>query len=494
MAGGTRDIANGSYGNGGGGNGNAAAGTANLTRGVDALAQYVPPHNIEAEQSVLGALLIQPVAIEKVAEMLTGEDFYRDAHKILFDAILAISQRNEPVDLITVQDELRKREKLELVGGMAYLTSLFDSVPSAANVEFYAKIVEEKAILRRLIDSALTVVGMARSPEIESIDDLIDQAERQIFGVSKRRMSQFFSPLSPLLVQVYDRAEELNELKARISGLPTGIAPFDMLTSGLQNSDLIIIAARPSMGKTSLCLSIAQHVALREKKTAAIFSIEMSKEQIALRMLCSEAQVNAHRVRTGYLNDREWAELARVVQDMYDAPIFIDDASETTALTMRAKCRRLQAENGLGLIIVDYLQLMQGSKRTENRVQEIGEIARGLKSLGRELNVPVIALSQLSRAVEHRENKRPMLSDLRESGSIEAEADLVCFLYRDAYYKMKEAVASGETYERAGAEVIEETEVIVGKHRNGPTGTIKVGFMPEYAKFVTIDASHDDYE
>jgi replicative DNA helicase len=478
----------------GGSTGNGQGG-ASLTRGVDALAQYVPPYNIEAEQSVLGALMLQPVAIERVSEMLSADDFYRDAHRVLFEAVLALSQRSEPVDLITVQDELRKRERLDQIGGTPYLTMLFDSVPSAANVEYYAKIVQEKSLLRRLIDSALTVVGMARSPEIDSVDELLDEAERQIFQVSQRRQTQYFSHLSPLLVQVYDKAEELNELKARISGLPTGIDQLDMMTSGLQNSDLFIIAARPSMGKTSLVLSIAQHVAMREKKTVALFSIEMSKEQLALRMLCSEAQVNAHRVRTGYLNDGEWAELARVVQDMYDAPIYIDDASETTSLTMRAKCRRLKAEHGLGLIIVDYLQLMQGSRRTENRVQEIGEIARGLKSLARELNVPVIALSQLSRSVEHRENKRPMLSDLRESGSIEAEADLVAFIYRDAYYKMKEAVAAGETFERGGAETIEETELIIGKHRNGPTGTVKIGFMPDYAKFVNVDASHagDDY-
>lgn len=484
---------NGSGSGGGGGfAGRGGVGTANLSRGVETLAQYVPPHNIEAEQSVLGALLIQPVAIERVQELLSNEDFYRDAHKVLFEAIIAITARNEPVNLITVQDELRKREKLDQVGGMAYLTALFDSVPSAGNVEFYAKIVEEKAILRRLIDAALGVVGLARSPEVESIDDLIDEAERLIFAVSKRRHAQFFTKLSPLLVDVYDRAEELAELKARVSGLPTGIDHFDMLTSGLQKSDLVIIAARPSMGKTSLCLSIAQHVALREHQTCAIFSLEMSKEQLALRMLCSEAQVNSHRVRLGSLNDNEWGDLARVVQNMYEAPIYIDDASETTTLTMRAKCRRLMAEHGLGLVIVNYLQLMQSHRKTDNRTQEIGEIARGLKSLGRELNVPVIALSQLSRAVEHRENKRPMLSDLRESGSIEAEADLVCFLYRDSYYKMKEAIAAGETFERGGKETVEETEIIIGKHRNGPTGTIKVGFMPDYAKFINIDATHSD--
>jgi replicative DNA helicase len=460
-----------------------------LKRGIEGIAQYIPPHNVEAEQSVIGALLIQPSAIERVSETLIGDDFYRESHKILFEAILNITARNQPVDLITLPEELNRRELLAQIGGMPYITALFDSVPSAANVEYYAKIVEEKSILRKLIDAAITVVGMARSPEAENVDDILDAAERQIFGIAKRRIGQAFSPIKPLLLGVYERAEEMAQLGARISGLPSGIERFDLLTSGLQPSDLVIVAARPSMGKTSLALSIAQHVALRESQTVAIFSIEMSKEQLALRMLCSEAQVNAHRVRTGSLNIDEWDMMAKKVAGLYEAPIFIDDASEITTLTMRAKCRRLQADQGLGLIIVDYLQLMQGSRRTENRVQEIGEIARGLKSLARELHVPVIALSQLSRAVEHRESKRPMLSDLRESGSIEAEADLVCFLYRDSYYKMKEAVAAGETFERDGAEVIEETEIIIGKHRNGPTGTIKVGFMPDYAKFINLATS-----
>lgn len=469
------------------GSGRGAIGFSAGSLSIDSLRQYVPPHSIEAEQSVLGAMFIEQAAIEKVAEMLSPEDFYREAHQTLFEAILALSAKSEPLDLITIQEELRRREKLDLVGGMGYLTALLDTVPTAANVEHYAKIVEEKAILRRLIDASLQVVGMARSPDVEEVDELIDQAERLIFGVSQRRMSQYFTPLPPLLISTFDRAEELNELKSRVSGLGTGIHDFDMMTAGLQKSDMIIVAARPSMGKTSLCLSIAQHVAMREKGTVAVFSLEMSKEQLALRMLCSEAQVSSHRVRTGHLNEHEWAELTRVVQDMYDAPIYIDDSTDATTLTMRAKCRRLAAEHGLGLIIVDYLQLMRSHRRIENRVQEIGDIARGLKSLARELNVPVVALSQLSRAVEHRENKRPMLSDLRESGSIEAEADLVCFLYRDSYYKMKEAIASGEAFERPDTEVIEETEIIIGKHRNGPTGMVKIGFMPDYAKFVNLE-------
>jgi len=329
---------------------------------------------------------------------------------------------------------------------------------------------------------------------VEDVGEVLDEAERSIFSVSQQRATAYFSPLRTLLLSVYDKAEELSEMKSTISGLSTGIHDFDMITSGLQSTDLIIVAARPSMGKTSLCLSIAEHVALKEKKPVAIFSLEMSKEQLALRMLCSQAQVNSHKLRTGHMNEDEWGKLAGVVQNMYESPIFIDDATETSALTMRSKCRRLMAEHGLGLIIVDYLQLMRSHRRTENRVQEIGEIARGLKSLGRELKVPVIALSQLSRAVESRENKRPMLSDLRESGSIEAEADMVCFLYREAYYKMKEAfnTAEQEGGERPERPMMEETEIIVGKHRNGPTGMVKVGFMAEYAKFVDLDLTRTD--
>lgn len=396
--------------NGGGFGGNAFGSEG----GGGPLGALVPPHSIEAEQSTLGAMLIERTAVEKVFEILEKEDFYRDAHQTLFDVISLLAERDEPVDFITVQNELKNQDKLDAIGGIAYLTSLFDTVPTAANVEYYAKIVEEKATLRRLISASLEIIGSARG-EVEDVGEVLDEAERSIFSVSQQRTVAYFSQLRTLLYEVYEKAEELMETKAQISGLPTGIHDFDMITSGLQNTDLIIVAARPSMGKTSLCLSIAEHVALNEKKPVAIFSLEMSKEQLALRMLCSQAQINSHKLRTGHLTEDEWGDLAKVVQNMYDAPIFIDDATDTSALTMRAKCRRLMAEhNGLGLIIVDYLQLMRSHRKTENRVQEIGEIARGLKSLGRELKVPVIALSQLSRAVESRENKRPMLSDLRE--------------------------------------------------------------------------------
>lgn len=459
---------------------------ANVAADVD---NRVPPHSVDAEMSTLGAMLIEQAAIEKACEILVKEDFYRETHQVLFDVIQTLTERDEPVDLITVQAELNNRQLLEKIGGISYLTALFDSVPTAANVEYYAKIVQEKSMRRALIHASLEVNALART-EDEDINEVVDQAEKAIFSVAQQRASQYFTHLRTVLVSAWDKAEELGELKKQISGLSTGIHDFDMITSGLQNTDLIIVAARPSMGKTSICLSIAEHVALKEKKAVAIFSLEMSAGQLGLRMLCSQAQVNAHRLRVGHLNEDEWDRLAQVVQTMYEAPVYIDDQTETTALTMRAKCRRLAAEQPLGLIVVDYLQLMRSHRKTGNRTEEIGEIARGLKSLAREMNVPVIALSQLSRAVESRENKRPMLSDLRESGSIEAEADMVCFLYREEYYKMKEAYQAddGGTVQR---NQMEETEVIVGKHRNGPTGMVKVGFMPEFAKFVDLERARD---
>jgi len=456
-----------------------------------ALGAYVPPNSIEAEQSTLGAMLIERTAIEKACEIIDKDDFYRETHQTLFDVIRTLSERDQPVDLITVQEELKNRDKLESIGGISYLTSLFETVPTAANVEYYAKIVQEKSILRRLITAALEIIGMARG-EIDDINEVIDQAERAVFGVAQQRTSQYFTHIRPLLTQVWDKAEELGELKKQIYGLPTGLTEFDLRTSGLQNTDLIIVAARPAMGKTSLCLSIAEHVAIKEHKAVAIFSLEMSAIQLALRMLCSQAMINAHKVRIGHLQEDEWTRLAESVALMYDAPIFIDDQTDANAITMRAKCRRLAAEYDLGLVIVDYLQLMRSHRKTDNRTQEIGEIARGLKSLARELNVPVIALSQLSRAVEQRENKRPMLSDLRESGSIEAEADMVCFLYRDSYYKMKEAYNEGGGELDVDKDTVEDTELIIGKFRNGPTGIFPVGFIPEFAKFVNKEMMRDD--
>ena len=373
---------------------------------------YTPPNSIEAERSTLGSMLIERNAVEKCLEILSPEDFYRDANRVIFEVIQVLAQRDQPVDLITVQEELKNQDQLEHIG-LSYLLSLFDAVPTAANVAYYAKIVKDNAVRRLLIEKAVEIIGLALG-EVEDVNVLADKAEQLIFSVSQQRNADYFVQLRTLLLGVYDRAEEMAELKQRISGLSTGINDFDMITSGMQNTDLIIVAARPSMGKTSLCLSIAEHVAIKENVPVAIFSLEMSKEQLALRMLCSQAEVNSHKLRTGHLSEDEWTQLAQVVQQMYEAPIFIDDASETTALTMRAKCRRLMAEHGLGLVIVDYLQLMNSHRNVDNRAQEIGEIARGLKSLARELKVPVIALSQLSRAVESREDKRPRLSDLRE--------------------------------------------------------------------------------
>ncbi len=470
-------------------NGSKASNGNGSNDGFKGIGAYTPPNSIEAERSTLGSMLIERTAVERCLEILSPEDFYRDDNRTIFEVIQVLAQRDQPVDLITVQEELRNQDRMESIG-INYILSLFDAVPTAANAAYYAQIVKDNAVRRLLIEKALEIIGLALG-EVEDINVLADKAEQLIFSVSQQRNADYFVQLRTLLLGVYDKAEEMSELKQRISGLSTGIHDFDMITSGMQNTDLIIVAARPSMGKTSLCLSIAEHVAIKENVPVAIFSLEMSKEQLALRMLCSQAEVNSHKLRTGHLNEDEWGELAKVVQQMYEAPIFIDDASETTALTMRAKCRRLMAEHGLGLVIVDYLQLMNSHRNVDNRAQEIGEIARGLKSLARELKVPVIALSQLSRAVESREDKRPRLSDLRESGSIEAEADMVCFLYREAYYKMKEAY-NVEGADRPDRVEVEETEVIVGKHRNGPTGMVKVGFKAEYAKFVNLDLTRTD--
>jgi len=440
------------------------------------------------EQAVLGSMLIERAAIEKAAEILRPDDFYRDAHRVIFESILALVERDEPVDLLTVQEQLRARDVLENVGGAPYLMQLTDAVPTAANVEYYAKVVEEKAILRRLIAASSEIQAMAHG-EYEEIGELVDRAEKAVFGVAQRRLGSYFTPMRPLVATVFEQIEYRSENKEATTGVATPFEDLNYMTAGLQPSDLIIIAARPSMGKTSLALGIGQNVAIRQRNPVAIFSLEMSKEQLCVRMICSEARVDAHRLRTGYLQDEDWRKVGETCALLSDAPIFIDDSPDCSALEMRAKCRRLMAEHGLGLIIVDYLQLMRGHKRTENRTQEIGEIARALKSLARELKVPVVALSQLSRGVEQRVDKRPMLSDLRESGSIEAESDVVIFIYRDSYYKMKEATsAEAEEAEKAemrqrGEDKVEEAELIIAKQRNGPTGKVMVAFHPRYARF-----------
>ncbi|MCE5315461.1 MAG: replicative DNA helicase [Armatimonadota bacterium] len=457
----------------------------------------IPPQNLEAEQSTLGSMMIERTALEKALEILKAEDFYRPAHQEVFDALISLMERDEPADLITLQEELRKRGKLDDVGGTEYLMALVDSVPTAANIEYYSHIVEKKSILRKLISAGTQIIGMAQN-ENEDVDSIADQAERLIFQVAQRRMGEYFQPITPLVMQTWEWIEKRYHDKGESSGVPTGFTRLDHMTSGLQKSDFIIIAARPSMGKTALALDIALNAATKAKETVALFSIEMSAEQLVQRMICSRARANAHRLRTGYFQDAEWERIANASSQLWDTPIYIDDTTDMTAMAMRAKCRRLKAEHGLGLIVVDYLQLMRSHRNIENRVQEISEIARGLKSLAREMRCPVIALSQLSRAVEKRDDKRPMLSDLRESGSIEAEADLVMMLYRPDYYVIKEVddTATVQGSDGSGfdpdARHVETTEIIIAKHRNGPTGTVKIGFVREFASFENLAEGYEN--
>ena len=459
--------------------------------------ERVPPQNLEAEQSTLGSMMIEATALEKGMEILAPQDFYRPAHQLVFDALISLSERDEPADLITLQEELRKREKLEDCGGTEYLMALVDTVPTAANVEHYAKIVEQKSVLRKLISAGTEIIGLAQS-EDEDVDTVTDRAEQLIFGVAQRRIGEYFRPITPLVMQTWEWIDKRYHDKGEASGVSTGFTKLDHMTSGLQPSDFVIIAGRPSMGKTALALDIAVNAAVKSKTTVAIFTIEMSAEQLVQRMVCAKARANAHRLRTGYFQDEEWDRLAKASSELWNVPIYIDDTTDITALGMRAKCRRLMAEHGLGLVVVDYLQLMRSHRNIENRVQEISEIARGLKGLARELKVPVIALSQLSRAVERREDKRPMLSDLRESGSIEAEADLVALLFRPDYYVIKEVQDTetvsghdGSTFDPDERHV-EATEVIIAKHRNGPTGTIKLGFVKEFASFENLYEGYDE--
>ncbi len=449
----------------------------------------IPPQNLEAEQAVLGSMLIERAAVEKAAEILKPDDFYRDAHRFIFEAMLALTERDEPCDMLTVSDELNMRGHFEIAGGRIYLVNLMEAPATAANIEYYARMVEEKAILRKLMDVGTQIQGLAYS-EFDAIGDVVDRAERLVFEVGQQRMGQFFYHLRPLLDEELDRIEKRYENR---DGTGSGgrKTPFDDLnykTNGLNPSDLIILAARPGMGKTSLAVQIAQHVAMNEQVPVAIFSLEMSKEQLVTRMICSESKVDSSRLKNGSLLGDDWQRVGEGISRLAEAPIYIDDSPDISAMEMRTKCRRLKAEKeGLGMIVIDYLQLMRSHKKTDNRTQEISEIARACKQLARELKVPVIALSQLSRAVESRPDKRPMLSDLRESGSIEAEADIVMFIYRDSYYKMKEAGQDENGHDiRDNSQAIDETELILAKHRSGPTGKVFVGFMPQYTRFENL--------
>ncbi len=438
----------------------------------------VPPQALEAERSVLGAMLLDVRAIARVLEVIDERAFYRPAHRRIFNALVALWQRKEDaIDAVTVADELRRNGDFDTVGGGTYIAGLLDQVATAANVEYHAQIVKEKAILRQLIDISTEIAGRAFEAR-ENPADLLDEAERAMFAISDSSIRKGFVRVRELINPAIKSIEKLYEEKQAVSGLATGFLDLDTMTSGFQAGDLIVVAGRPSMGKTALALNIASHVAVREGRGVGIFSLEMSMEQLLLRMLCSEARVSSQRLRTGYLRDKEWPLLITAAGELSEAPIYIDDTASMTVLEMRAKARRLRSECDLGLIVVDYLQLMQGAARTESRQQEISEISRGLKALAKELRVPVVAISQLSRAVEARSDHRPMLSDLRESGAIEQDADVVAFVYREEHYK--------RTDENEGL-----GEIIIGKQRNGPVGFFKVAFISEYTRFENLSKTQE---
>ena len=438
----------------------------------------IPPQDLVAEQSVIGSMLLDKNAVVRAVEILRPESFYRDAHRFIYETMLELFDRGEPVDLVTVTDALRKAGKLDAAGGAVYLADLLNSVPTAANMEFYAKIVEEKSVLRRLIEAGTKIVSDAFQAT-EDVDQILDQAEKTIFGIALKRIREGFHRIDSVIKGVLDKIDSLYDKKGGITGIPTGFTDLDQLTAGFQNSDLIIIAARPAVGKTAFALNIAQGVAIKFKIPVAIFSMEMSKEQLAQRMLCSEAEVDAQKLKTASLSDTGWKKLTRALGRLSEAPIYIDDSASITVTEIRAKARRLKIEHGLGMVIVDYMQLMRGRSRVENRVQEISEIARSLKTLARELDLPVVALSQLSRAVEQRTDRIPRLSDLRESGEIEQTADLVMFIHREDYYNPQS--------DRGNI-----AEIIIAKQRNGPIGTIELVFRKEIAKFSSKETRYEE--
>jgi replicative DNA helicase len=439
----------------------------------------LPPQNIEAEQSVLGSLLIDRDAIIRIAPYLQPEDFYREVHGEIYAAILDLHERREPADFVTLGDELERQGKLETIGGAAYLTSLINTVPTSIHVEHYAHIVERTAILRRLIEAAGKIAALAYE-EAEEVDVVVDRAEQILFEVSQQRVTRGLTPIKRLLTEYYDRIEYLHQHQGEMVGLPTGFIDLDKLLGGLQRSDLIIMAGRPGMGKSSLGLTIAHNAALKHKIVVALFSLEMSAEQLVQRLIAGETSISSQRLRIGDIRDIEWDKFVKASGRLAETAIFIDDSASPTPTEIRTKCRRLAAEYGLDLVIVDYLQLMQsGAVRSENRVQEISYISRALKGLARELNVPVVAMSQLSRAVESRQDKRPILSDLRESGSIEQDADVVLFIYRDEMYD--------ENSDRKNI-----ADILVAKHRNGPTGQVSLRFVAEETRFTDLDTYHED--
>ncbi len=444
------------------------------------LLERVPPQNIEAEQATLGSMLISKEAVYEVVDILYPEDFYRESHKKIYSAILDLFREDKAIDIITVSEKLKEYKILDEVGGIPYLAELVDSVPSASNVIYYAKVVEKKAILRSLIKAATDIITISYD-ETEDVMDILDKAERSIFEVSEKRSRGYILSLKELVSKTVGELEVQYNTGEIVTGLPTGFNRFDEMTTGFHPSDLIIIAGRPGIGKTAFTLNIAQYLGVVKKKPVLFFSLEMSKEQIVERMLCSEARVNAQRLRQRHLIESDWPKLTMAAGRLADAPIYIDDTPGLSVLEIKVKSRRAKMRYNIEAIFIDYLQLMSsGNKRKENRQQEISEISRSLKSLARELGVPVIAASQLSRAVESRENKRPQLSDLRESGAIEQDADLVVFIFRQAYYDKIKGKKREDTQEANIA------EIIIGKQRNGPIGTVKLTFREEYGRFENL--------
>ncbi|TAN39139.1 MAG: replicative DNA helicase [Nitrospirae bacterium] len=443
----------------------------------------LPPQNIEAEQSVLGAILIDNSALTSALELLTEEYFYRDSHRRIFNAMIELFDRNEPIDMITLTDQLKRKSELDQVGGVQYLTSLVSMIPTSANIRYHSKIVREKAMIRGLLHTATDIARNVYESDFDA-EELIDYAEKQIFDLSDKRINVSFSTLKTVIKDSFHMIEQLYDRKETVTGVPTGFKELDEMTTGFQKSDLIIIGGRPSMGKTAFSLNIAQHVGVELKEPVAVFSLEMAKEQLAFRMLCSEAMVDSNSIRKGFIKKDDWHNLTAAASKLAESPIFIDDSSAITILEMRAKARRLKAEHGLSLIVVDYLQLMRGRGNTERREQEISEISRSLKALAKELRIPVIALSQLNRGVETRTgNKKPTLADLRESGAIEQDADVIIFLYRDEVYNKNSPDNKGKA------------EIIIAKQRNGPTGEIPLTFISSCTRFMNYtDVKYHDIE
>lgn len=431
--------------------------------------QKVPPHDSEAEKAVLSSMFMDKDAVSIAIENLSGEDFYRPDNKMVFDAAVELYHSGKPIDIITIKSKLEEKKVFEQIGGVNFIASIASSVGSSVNVKHYAQIVQEKSLLRRLIKTASDVSAMSFEAK-ENVDHIMESAEKGIFEVMQNRRTNEFAHIRDITITSFEKIEDIYHNKGKLTGVPTGFIDFDARTAGLQKSDLILLAARPSMGKTAFALNIAQNAAIRHGVPTAIFSLEMSKEQLVNRMLCSEAMMDAQRLRTGDLQDDDWPKLVEAMGPLSEAPIYIDDTPGVSPMEIRAKCRRLKLEKGLGLIMIDYLQLMSGNSRTDSRQQEISEISRSLKALAREMEAPVIALSQLSRACEQRVNHRPMLSDLRESGAIEQDADVVAFLYRDEYYFPE-------------SEKKNQAELIIAKQRNGPVGTVELAWLGQYTKF-----------